>query len=151
MFLDLSANFVALAFMLEELGKAKIGIASYYAHAYQAATESEEPNFSGLCKFLKDFSSPLEYVQPVFNQVSEILASLLTSMKDEILFNIGMKADGLRSSSILSLIPDLSGVKSTKISDMVRLLYLMTFALPSQKCLSNTQVLHHSNCIILLP
>ncbi|KAJ3166104.1 hypothetical protein HDU88_003651 [Geranomyces variabilis] len=111
-FLDVLVAHVSVVYLAASIGQEKKIIASAYAKAYQLANGPTEPNFLRLGKHLMAYDKPLAAIHETCSMLAPKIVSLLMEMKPDLDARLCMTADNFRKMAILSLTPEMSGIKA---------------------------------------
>ncbi|KND04510.1 uncharacterized protein SPPG_00238 [Spizellomyces punctatus DAOM BR117] len=112
LFLDLLVDHVSVIYMLASLGPERKLIAAGYCKAWLVDFGEPERNFNRLSKFLLTYEKPLPVIQDNCTTLAPKIISLLLEMKPDLDQRLCMTADNFRKMAILSLTPEMSGIKA---------------------------------------
>ncbi|KAJ3030355.1 Nck-associated protein 1 [Rhizophlyctis rosea] len=111
-FLDVLVSFVSVIYLVNGLGNERKIIAFAYSRAYQVAKQKDELNWGRLSKFLTAYDKPLPAIQENLSILAPRIMSILLELKTHLTQRLCVSADGLRKTAVLSLTPEMSGVKA---------------------------------------
>ncbi|TPX60530.1 hypothetical protein PhCBS80983_g01764 [Powellomyces hirtus] len=112
-FLDLLVSYVSIIYLVAAMGAEKKVIASAYAKAYQLANGPVEPSYLRLAKHISaTYEKPLPTIQDSLATLAPKIISLLLELKPDLDARLTLSADAFRKMAILSLTPEMSGIKA---------------------------------------
>ncbi|KAI9099727.1 Nck-associated protein 1, partial [Phlyctochytrium arcticum] len=135
-FLDLLVDHVSVVYMTTALGADRKLIAALFCKAWQIHSGEPERNFQryrfssyGWCtqcltglllrlaKFLNHYDKPLPVMQENLSNLSSRILGLVLEMKPDLDSRLCMTADNLRKMAVLSLTPEMSGIKAPEADE----------------------------------
>ncbi|KAI8825002.1 Nck-associated protein 1 [Fimicolochytrium jonesii] len=111
-FLDLLVSHVSAVYMLAAFGQDRKIIAAVYGKAYQIAHGMQDPDYAKLAKHILYYDKPLFAMQESLGLLASKILTLLLEMKPDLELRLCVKADSFRKMAILSLTPEMSGIKA---------------------------------------
>ncbi|KAJ3021788.1 Nck-associated protein 1 [Thoreauomyces humboldtii] len=111
-FLDLLVTYVSVVYMSSTIGNERKVIAAAYAKAFQLANGASEGNYLRLAKHIHTYEKPLHTIQDSCTTLAPKITALLLEMKPDVDARLCMTADNFRKMAILSLTPEMSGIKA---------------------------------------
>ncbi|KAJ3050881.1 Nck-associated protein 1 [Rhizophlyctis rosea] len=87
-------------------------LVSFVSIIYLVTKQKEELNWIRLSKFISTYDKPLPAIQENLAILAPRIMSILLELKPQLTQRLCISADGLRKTAVLSLTPEMSGVKA---------------------------------------
>ncbi|KAJ3279440.1 Nck-associated protein 1, partial [Borealophlyctis nickersoniae] len=116
-FLDLLVNYVSVIYMVHGLGNERKIVASGYAKAWEVVNRNQEIQWARLSRFIANHEKPLAALQESLGPVAPRIFSFVLELKMDLTTRLGVTAEGYRKTGVLSLVPEMSGVKAPEADE----------------------------------
>ena len=119
LFLKLVTLYVKVVCLATNLGPENNikALLSGYAKIYSQTNVEIEPNWNKVTRFMRIFYKPIHAIEESLQPISSKLITLLLTLKPEIDQSIALSGESLRKMALLSLTPQMSGLKVSNVSE----------------------------------